>query len=233
VPASYSVEVEQLARAQKLQSTSFASSSTAVGTGTLTITSGGKSFNVVIDSTNNTVAGIAAAINSSDAGDSVVATVITGANGTATLTLTARTTGVANALTLTQTGGDGGLAALQYPNSGGSGLTQIVQPLDAKAKIDGVEVTSATNTITGAIDGVQIDLQKANDPGETSDVTVQYDQPGARKLIDALVKSYNGVVDAVKSVASYDATAQISASATSSTSCAECLGRRSTGSTPP
>jgi flagellar hook-associated protein 2 len=69
-------------------------------------------------------------------------------------------------------------------------------------------VTSATNTITGAIDGVQIDLQKATDAGETSTVTVQYDQPGARKLIDSLVKSYNGVVDAVKSVASYDASAK-------------------------
>ncbi len=133
---------------------------------------------------------------------------INGANGTATLTLAARATGTANALTLSQTGGDGGLAAIQYPKSGGSGLTQIIEPLDARAKIDGVEVTSATNTITGAIDGVQIDLQKANDPGDTSTVTVQYDQPGARKLIDSLVKSYNGVVDAVKSVASYDASAQ-------------------------
>ena len=154
------------------------------------------------------MAKIAAAINSSAAGDKVVATVINGANGTATLTLTARTTGTANALTLSQAGGDGGLAAIQYPQSGGSGLTQISEPLDARAKIDGVEVTSATNTITGAIDGVQIDLQKANDPGDTSTVTVQYDQPGARKLIDSLVKSYNGVVDAVKSVASYDASAQ-------------------------
>jgi flagellar hook-associated protein 2 len=134
--------------------------------------------------------------------------VINGANGTATLTLTAKTTGAANALTVAQAGGDGGLAALQYPKSGGTGLTQIIQPLDAKAKIDGVEVTSATNTITGAIDGVEIDLKKANDPGNTSSVTVQFDQPGAQKLIDALVKSYNSVVDAVKSVASYDASSQ-------------------------
>jgi flagellar hook-associated protein 2 len=208
VPANYSVEVEQLAQAQKLQSTPFASSSTAVGTGTLTITSGGKSVDVVIDSSNNTVAKIAAAINSSAASDKVVATVINGANGAATLTLTARVTGAANALTVSQTGGDAGLAAIQYPQSGGLGLTQIIQPLDAKAKIDGVEVTSATNTIGGAIDGVQIDLERANDPGETSTVTVQYDRPGARTLIDSLLKNYNGVVDAVKSVASYDASAQ-------------------------
>jgi flagellar hook-associated protein 2 len=208
VPASYSVEVEQLAQAQKLQSTPFASSSTAVGTGTLKITVGGQSFNVVIDSTKNTVAGIAAAINSSAAGEKVVATVITGANGAATLTLSARTSGAANALTVSQTGGDGGLAAIQYPKSGGSGLTEIVPAHDAKAKIDGVEVTSATNSITTAVTGVQIDLKQVNDPGDTSTVTVQYDQPGARTLIDSLVKSYNGVVDAVKSVASYDATAQ-------------------------
>jgi flagellar hook-associated protein 2 len=208
VPASYAVEVEQLAQAQKLQSTPFASSSTAVGTGTLTITAGGQSFNVVIDSTNNTVAGIAAAINSSAAGAKVVATVINGANGTATLTLTAASTGTANALTVTQAGGDGGLAALQYPQSGGSGSTQIIQPLDAKAKIDGVEVTSATNAITGAIDGVEIDLKQANDPGVTSTVTVQFDQPGAQSLVDGFVKSYNAVVDAVSSVASYDASSQ-------------------------
>jgi len=205
LPASYEVEVEQLAQAHKLQSTPFVSSSTPVGTGTLRITTGGQSFNVVIDSTNNTVAGIANAINSSTAGKSVVATVITGASGAATFTLAARTTGVANALTVTQSGGDGGLAVLQYPPSGVTGLTQIAQARDAHAKIEGVEVTSATNTVSGAIAGVDISLLKANDAGDTSTLAVQYDKTSARSLVDAFVKAYNGVVDAVKSVASYDA----------------------------
>ena len=204
VPATYEVEVEQLAQAHKLQSTPFASSSTVIGTGTLRIATGGQSFNVVIDSTSNSVAGIASAINGSAAGKSVVATVITGAGGAATLTLAARTTGVANALTVTQSGGNGGLAALQYPPSGNVGLTQIAQARDARAKIEGIEVTSATNTISGAIAGVDISLLEANDPGDTSTLTVQYDKPGARALIDAFVKAYNGVVDSVHSVASYD-----------------------------
>ena len=208
VPATYSVEVEQLAQAQKLQSTSFASSSAVVGTGTLTITSGGKTFNVVIDSTNNTVAKIAAAINSSDAGTKVVATVINGANGTATLTLTARTTGTANALTVSQTGGDGGLAAIQYPKSGGSGLTQISRAARRESEDRRHGSDERDEHDHWSDDGVQIDLHKPNDLGDTSTVTVQYDQPGARTLIDSLVKSYNGVVDAVKSVASYDASAQ-------------------------
>ena len=205
VPASYAVEVEQLAQAQKLQSTPFAASSTVVGTGTLTVSTGGENFDITIDSTNDTVAGIAKAINESPAGDKVVATVITGVGGAATLTLTARTTGLANAITVAQSGGDGGLAALVFPQNGGSGLTEIQPALDAHAKIDGVEVTSATNTITGAIDGVDVTLTQANNTGDTSTLTVQYDQVGAGAAIDAFVKAYNGIVDTVKSVASYNA----------------------------
>jgi flagellar hook-associated protein 2 len=204
LPATYEVEVEQLAQAHKLQSTPFASGSAVVGTGTLRITTGGQNFDIVVDSTNDTVAGIANAINTSPAGKSVIATVIAGAGGSATLTLTARTTGVANALTLTQSGGDGGLAALQYPPSGSTGLTEIAQALDAHAKIEGVEVTSATNTISGAIAGVDISLLEANDTGDTSTLTVQYDETSARSLIASFVKAYNGIVDSVQSVASYD-----------------------------
>jgi len=205
VPATYAVEVEQLAQAQKLQSTTpFGSGSAIVGTGTLTISTGGQNFDITIDSTNNTVTGIANAINESPAGDDVVATVVLGVGGAATLTLTARNTGVANALMLTQSGGDGGLAVLAYPPGGGSGLTQLAEARDAHARIEGVEVTSATNTISGAIDGVDITLLATNDPGDTSTVSVQYDQTGARASIDAFVKAYNGVVDAVKSVASYN-----------------------------
>lgn len=207
-PASYAVEVEQLAQAHKLQSSPFLATSTVVGTGTLTIATGGNTYNVSIDSTNDTVAGIARAINASAAGAKVGATVITGVGGAATLTLTARTTGIANALTVAQSGGDGGLAALVFPPSGGSGLTEIAPARDAHAKIEGVEVTSATNTISGAIDGVEIDLLKANDLGVTSTLTVQYDKVAARAQIDSLVKSYNAVVDAVKSVASYNADAK-------------------------
>jgi flagellar hook-associated protein 2 len=205
LPATYEVEVEQLAQAHKLQSKAFASSSTPIGTGTLRITTGGQNFDIVVDSTNNTASGLASAINQSAAGKSVIATVITGAGGTQTLTLTARTTGVANAITVTQSGGDGGLAALQYPPSGPTGLTQIAQALDAHAKIEGVEVSSATNTISGAVPGVDINLLEANDPGDTSTLTVQFDQTSATSLINAFVKAYNGVVDAVQSVASYNA----------------------------
>jgi len=196
VPGSYAIEVEQLAAAHKLQSTGSPAPTTVIGTGTLRIATGGQNFDIVIDATNNTLAGIAAAINDSAASDKVLATVVTGA-AESRLTLTARSTGAANAMTITQSGGDNGLAVLVYPPSG-TGLTQLQEALDAEALIDGVAVTSGTNTISGAIAGVDVTLVAANDDGETTQISVGYDRVAARKTIDDLVKSYNAVVDAIR-----------------------------------
>ena len=76
VPGSYGIEVQQLASAQKLQSGSYASGSADIGTGTLQIVTDGQTFQVAIDDTNKTLAGIAKAINDSAAGGKVIATVI-------------------------------------------------------------------------------------------------------------------------------------------------------------
>lgn len=203
VPGSYAIEVEQLASAHKLQSTGVPSASTVVGTGTLNIVTGGKIFDVVIDSESNTLAGIAAAINSSAASANLLATVITGA-GEARLTITARAPGSANAITITQSGGDNGLATLVYPPSG-TGLTQLQAAQNAQARVDGVLVSSTTNTLSGAITGVDVALDEANEDGKTTQLTVGYDRAAARKTIDEFAKSYNAVVDAIKSVSSYNA----------------------------
>ncbi len=203
VPGTYAIEVQQLAAAHKLQSGPIAAATTVIGTGTLRLTIGGQNFDVAIDSTNNTLAGIAEAINDSAAGASVLATVVTG-TAEARLTLTARSSGASNAIGVTQSGGDNGLAGLVYPPSG-TGLTQLQAAVDAQVRIDGIPAASSTNTITGAIAGVDVSLVKVNELGKTTDLTVGYDRAAARKTIDELVKSYNAVVDAIKSVSSYNA----------------------------
>jgi flagellar hook-associated protein 2 len=203
VPSSYAIEVEQLASAHKLRSEPYAAATTIVGTGTLSVAAGGQLFDIVIDDSNNTLEGIAAAINGSGAGGEVIANVIKGATNSY-LTLSARDTGAANAITIAQSGGDGGLAALVYPPDG-VGLTEVQAAADGLALIDGIAVSSATNTISGAIAGVEITLLAANEYGETSELTIGYDRQAARKSIDDLVRSYNAVVDAIKSVASYNA----------------------------
>ena len=202
VPGSYAVEVQQVASAQKLQSGTFASSSTIVGTGTLQITAGGSIYQLDIDSTNDSLAQIAAAINSSAAGAKVMATVISGASE-ARLTITARDTGLANAITVTQSGGDGGLSNLEYPPSG-TGMTSLSPALDARVLVDGVLATSATNTISNAIPGVTLNVKQVNDAGETTTVGVDYNRTATRTTVGNFVTAYNAVVDAIKSVASYD-----------------------------
>lgn len=202
VPGSYSIVVDRLASAHKLQSGDYLTADSVVGTGTLQLETGGEIFQVEIDAESNTLAGVAAAINASAASDKVHATVISG-SGAARLTITARNTGEDNALTITQSGGDGGLAALVYPHSG-TGLTEISQALDARAFIDGLLVTSDTNTITGAIAGVDLTLVAASD-GEATEVAVGYDRTAARATVESFVTSYNALVDALKKLTSYNA----------------------------
>lgn len=197
VPGSYEVVVQQLASAHKLQSAGVSSGAFVVGTGTLQITAGLQIFNVDITDQDKTLAGIAAAINKSAAGAKVVATVVSGATE-ARLTITSRAPGLANAITVTQSGGDGGLAPLV------AGLTPLAPALDAEAVIEGIEVKSGTNTISEAIAGVDITLVAVSDEDETTQVNVGYNRTAARKTIDELVKSYNAVVDAIKSVSSYN-----------------------------
>ena len=82
VGGTYSVTVSQLAQAQQLVSKPFVGDGSAVvGTGTLKVSLGGTSFNVTIGTANQTVAGIASAINSATGNPGVTATVITGTDG--------------------------------------------------------------------------------------------------------------------------------------------------------
>jgi flagellar hook-associated protein 2 len=200
-PGTYDIVVEQLATAHKI-ARSFDAADYVVGTGTLHIAVGEESFDVEIGAEDNTVAKIAAAINASPAGAKVQATVVNG-DGAALLTLSSRSTGADGTIEITQSGGDGALAALEYPPSG-TGMAQVTAGADAQVRIEGLLVTSATNTVSGAIEGVELTLLAASD-GEETQLTVGYDKAGARKAVDKFVLSYNTLVDALKSLTSYNA----------------------------
>src|SRR5579872_4331188 len=122
--ASYSVSISALAQGQQLLSNAFAGGATAaLGTGSLSVSLGGTSFAVTIDSSNNTLNGIAAAINSSGSNPGVTATVLQGTGG-AHLVLTSALTGAANAIQVTETDGGNGLSALTYGPGNTGNYTQ-------------------------------------------------------------------------------------------------------------
>ncbi len=210
LPASYSLEVVQLAQAQKLTSGAFADSDTVVGTGTLTVDVGGTSMDLAIDGTNNTLAGIRDAINDSTDNPGVSATIVNADSGSY-LILTADSTGATNTITVTQAGGDGGLAALEYdPPNGLNSLTETLAAQDAQVRIDGFDVMSASNTISGAIDGVTITVTE-DSGGSSEQLTVENDETAARALVGDFVESYNALITTLDSLTDYDAEAELAA----------------------
>jgi len=113
VAGSYNISVQQIAQAQTISSGAF-SATDAIGTGTLNISLGGQSMSVNIDSTNNTLSGIANAINSASNNPGVSATVVTGTDG-AHLVLRSTATGTANTISIASS--DAGLSSLGMTSS--------------------------------------------------------------------------------------------------------------------
>lgn len=207
VPGQYSLEVQNLATAATLTSAPVASGDAVVGTGTLTLAVGNTSTSISIDSNNDTLSGIASAINAAPNNPGVTASVITTTAG-ARLVLAGTVTGAANAITVTQSGGDGGLASLVYPPSGTTGLTQNQAATDANYSINGYPATSANNVVSGAISGVTLDLLGASAANTPTTLTISADTSAASTSIGTFVTAVNGVLSAIQSLGGYDASTQ-------------------------
>lgn len=187
------VTVDTLATAKSVKSISFADSGSAIGTGTLTITVGSAASAIVIDGTNNTLAGLRDAINNS--GAKVNAAIVNVGTTVADyrLVVQSKDTGTANAVTISGTLSGG---ADPFPAGG-----EVVQTAaDAKLSINGLMITRSSNTITDALSGVTLVLAKegdrdgvieATDP--TAKVTVSSDDATLTSEIKKLVEDFNAV----------------------------------------
>jgi flagellar hook-associated protein 2 len=208
VAGQYSIQVQNLATAASLSSQPVASATSNVGTGTLTIAVGGASTSITIDGTNNTLQGIVAAINSAPNNPGVSASIITTTAG-ARVVLSGTATGAANTIKVTQSGGDGGLAALQYdPANGLNNLTQTQAALNANFSVNGYAATSAGNQVSGVISGVTLNLVKATAANTPTTLTVGNDTQGAQTSISTFVTALNGLQTSIHSLTGYDATTQ-------------------------
>lgn len=210
VPALYSVEVVELAQAQKLSSAAFADEQAVVGTGTLTIGLGDSSFSVEIDEDSNTLGGIRDAINAAGDNPGVTATLVHAESGSYLL-LGSQYTGSDRTVTVTPDGGDGGLASLAYdPENGLTALTEVTPARDAHVRIDGLDVVSDGNTVAGAIDGVTVTLLAAA-PGESAELRVENDVAAVRETVGNFVDAYNALVDTFDKLTAFDPESQTAA----------------------
>ncbi len=206
VPGSYGIEVRQLASAQQLASGPYAGGSTAlVGSGTVTLSVGGRSFAVTV-AAGDTLADLRDAVNGARDNTGVSATIVQAMDG-ARLVLSARETGAANTLSVAVGGAAGGLDTLVYSGGQPGAWTQIGAAQDAIVRVAGFEQTSATNTLSGAIDGVTLMLA-SGDAGTTHTLTIANDTDAVRKRIDTFVSTWNAMQTAVAGLRRYDAATQ-------------------------
>jgi len=210
VAGTYSLEVTALATAQRQSlSTTYDATAPVIDFGgnatrTLTLTKGSgpsaTSVNVTLDSTKNTLGDLRDTINKANAGVSAV--IVTGTDGKQNLQLTATNSGVANAITLS------GDASFLDPGGGASiaasSAFNVTQPAaDSAAKVNGIAVSASGNSLTTAVDGLTINLQKTN-TGSPTTITLSRDTASLKTSLTTFVTSYNDLNTAMKALGSYD-----------------------------
>ena len=190
VAGTYSVEVTQLAEAHSVKSAAFADSDTTeIGTGTITIQLGANTaVDIAIDSEHNTLSGIATAINDSSA-EVAAGVLYDGSNYY--LTLTGKETGAANTISFSVKTTDTGDFSVLEP------FATDNDPLDAQLTINNNPVTRSSNTIDDLVQGVTLNLKKA-EVGTQFDVTVNRNLAPVNSKINDFVEKYNNALNALK-----------------------------------
>lgn len=147
----------------------------------------GTAQTVTLDSSDNTLSGLAAAINS--AGIGVTASVLTDASGSR-LSLVSGTSGSDGNLTVSSsiTDTSNSNATLSYINS--------VTGVDASLTVDGVTLSSASNTVANLIPGVTFQL--LSNPANTQvQVVIGNDNSDVESSINNFVTDYNSLISTI------------------------------------
>lgn len=215
VAGSYALNVTSLAQAQSLISTGVANSTAAIGNGATTLSfdfgttagavftsNGGGVKSLTIDGSNNTMQGIAAAINAANIG--VTATLINDGSATTPyrLSITSNSSGASNSLKISTTGGDGSIGALlAYDPAGTKNLTQTIAAQNANFTVNGVAISSASNTVTSAIQGVSLTLKNTTTTPVT--LNVAHDNAAISSAVSSFVDSYNALFNQLRSRSAY------------------------------
>lgn len=192
---SYDVNVVELAQRDKIATKAYTDRNSVVGEGTLTFSVGTNSFSVTVDGTNNTVAKLRDSINSAADNTGVTASIVTDDAG-AHLVLSSNDTGTDNALTVSAVDNDGnntddaGLSSLAYDVGGGVvHRAAISTASDAVVEIDGFTVTSASNVISGALEGISITAKAKG----ASTIDVTRDDETITAAVQSFADAYNAL----------------------------------------
>lgn len=220
---TYQLEVTRLASSSKVALAAVpAEEGTTLSSGTLSIKVGADNvLDIVVDSSNNTLAGLRDAINTAAAGvsasivtddqgsrlvlssskqgdgnDISVAVTNDGAEADTTALSTLAFTGNATAPDVADyPGGEADAdyqAALQAYNQAGKVISTAQS---ATLTVDGLSITRDSNSIGQVIDGVSIDLKSLG----SSTLTIAQDQAGVKANVQKFADAYNTMINFINS----------------------------------
>lgn len=218
----YTFTVSQLAQSQSLSTdATFSDPSDAVGLGTLTFNFGGwdvatppadpttftedatkTAQTITIDNSNNSLTGLADAINDADFG--VQASIVNDGSG---YRLVVRAeSGLSNQLEITATDADGnnadanGLSRFAFSDDPSSAfqMTQNQVGQDAAFTINGLAVTRSSNTIDDVIAGFEYTLAGVTAVDETVNISIEEDKASAETAVRGFVEAYNLFLETIE-----------------------------------
>lgn len=219
-PGTFKLEVMQMAKGSRAEANdaNAYSATTDVVTasgGTMTFTAGTKTFDITLDA-GATLEDLRTAINGSSDNFGVSANIINtgGATPLSKLVFTSSETGTGNDLAVTNSTAELDNVSTVANGGGLGGMAMKVNAQDAKIEIDGIAVSSATNTFKDAIQDSTITVLREDtvDTSKTiATLSVATDQDFVKETMKSFVASFNalvGTLDTVVTSKSADATAR-------------------------
>ncbi|MBL8349788.1 MAG: flagellar filament capping protein FliD [Burkholderiaceae bacterium] len=223
VAGSYAVNVARLAVGQTVTGSAMADSAATLGEGSLTIElgswgagdpaagftakAGSAAVSIAIGAGETSLAAIRDKINAAGAG--VTATLVTDASGTR-LSLRSKETGAENAfrISVAETVDDGnsasGLSALAYDASAAaSPMGRSTSAANAELTINGIAISSASNTLSNVVDGMTLNLLKPT--SADVDVAVAEDTAAVKTAITDFVGAFNTLASFIRTQTAYNA----------------------------
>lgn len=198
----YSIEIERLATSSKIATGSIKGDSNAVFEqgGTLTIGQADKSFDIDV-AAGSSLKQVRDAINQRLKDEGITANIISDpGTGTSRLALSSSKTG---------DGQDLNFSVNASPSSDPqfnsladlAGVTVLAAAGNAKLKVDGLEVQSASNTVDDVIEGVTLNLLKADSENDKAlTLTVGDNTAAVKSNLQRFVDSYNKLITTTDSL---------------------------------
>ncbi len=205
IAGQYSIQVNVLATSQTLTSAGQANRSTALASGTGTvdvqITVNGETKTLSLSQADTSLDGIVKAINS-DSSLGLSATLVNdGSANPHRLLLTASSTGEAASITKIETADAGLQGVIGFTKGTASPLTEAAAT-NAALTINGIAITSETNTIENAIEGVTLTLSKKTT--EAGSLIITRDDSVTTKAVTAFVTAFNSLQTTIRALTSYN-----------------------------